>query len=190
MRQLKILTLITGLLVSSFGFGLEGGSVNKKREMTSVLVLWLDFHCPAAKELLARCVLARRAAPQAVTANTMHISVETWAGVVLVPSLDVDPNETINALKQRVATQRDITASQVRLFVGHGERELTDNTQTLEEAGVSDSATLVLVIKVYERMQREAMAQLYAMSRKERIRNFDGQIYVLEYLSPFQFYIL
>ena len=84
--------------------------------------------------------------------NKINTSVE-WnhSGKILIKSLDLNHNETIASVKEKVATRIGITARQVRLFVGHDGPELIhkDDTKTLKEASISDRAPLVFVPNLY-----------------------------------------
>jgi hypothetical protein len=102
---------------------------------------------PQAKRALAACffhlLLDPRAAPHE-DGDAAHLTIQVEAvgsGTVILPALQVTWDTTVAALKARIQGCR----GGIRLFAGHGGKELADDLQSLRAAGVAHGATLVLM---------------------------------------------
>jgi hypothetical protein len=180
MKQFKIFMIMVAVLFSNFLFAADGGgggskeeaaaavgqSDQDKRNMKLILAKWFKYYCPRVNGLLAECLLgAPRRVHQAAAqnANQIRVSVENvGSGVVIIPALQVDPNHTVASLREDILSRS--TSLGIRLFLGHGGKELSDNNVTLRDAGVKDGNTIVVVQttpEFYLAQQRVVMAKLY-----------------------------
>ena len=194
MKQLKLLFLITTLIFSSLLFAADGGGGGgskeegaagaapaaegpstqdqDKRNMLRVLSRWLNVFAPDAKKLLAASVLGEQPeAPQAAeeNANQVRVSVENvGSGIIIIRALEINPDDTVGSLRETILSRSSSSQSllEIKLFLGHGGAELSDNNVTLRDAGVKDGSTIVVVqitLELYLARQKEAMRALYQL---------------------------
>jgi hypothetical protein len=140
----------------------------------------MDFFAPLAKRALGSCLLQLLPAVDPCTAtqtgnNNISIAKKQWtisveaagSGLVLVPALQVDQwqyTTTVGDLKALVEQRCGVPAGSIRLFLGHGGKELGVDLQRVRAAGVADGATLVLA-QISPDFAREALLRLYEATR-------------------------
>jgi len=114
------------------------------RVVSKAMQLW----APQAKRALAACFfhlpVDPRPAPHEDGDAAAHLTIQVEAvgsGIVILPALQVTWDTTVAALKARIQGCR----GGIRLFAGHGGKELADDLQSVRVAGVAHGATLVLV---------------------------------------------
>ncbi len=183
MKRFKLLFLTTTLIFSSLLFAADGGGgggggskaegplTQNKENMLRVLSRWLNGYAPHAKKLLAASVLGEQPeAPQAAAenANQVTVSVENvGSGIIIIPALEINPDDTVGSLREAIVSRSTSLGSLgIRLFLGHGGAELSDNNVTLRDAGVKDGSTIVVVhitLELYLAQQRIVMAKLYQL---------------------------
>ena len=104
----------------------------------------MQFWAPQAKRALAACFFhLPRSAPHD-DGDAAHLTIQVEAvgsGIVILPALQVTWDTTVAALKARIQGCR----GGIRLFAGHGGKELADDLQSVRAAGVAHGATLVLM---------------------------------------------
>ncbi len=113
----------------------------------------MDFWAPKAKRALATCLLDAPSDSIAGIKNAvpsgalLTVSVEAVAsGTVILPALSVDRETTVGRLKRLLKDVAKTPSSlALRLFVGHGGMELSDDARCVCEYDVPDGATLVQV---------------------------------------------
>ena len=187
MKTAKILFLLVGLSISSMGFGVEGEEAGdkqvNKQAIRKIIESWhrypIHYYSPLTLKKLEKFFglkslgsADKNIGRQAAQANKISTTLE-WAGSgkIITRNLIVDPNGTVAGLKKEVATLRGVTAGEVRLFLEHGGKELTN--KTLGQAGIESGSTIVFLPKLYKEVQKEVMKKLYALSQKPKVRDFD-----------------
>jgi hypothetical protein len=183
MKQFKIFMIMVAVLFSNFLFAADGGggggggskeegaaavgqSDQDKRNMKLIMAKRFKYYCPWVNGLLAECLLgAPRRVHQAAAqnANQVRVSVEAvGSGVIIIPALKVNSDDTVGSLREAILSRG--TSLGIRLFLGHGGEELSDNNVTLRDASVKDGSTIVvaqITPELYLAQQRLVMAKLY-----------------------------
>jgi hypothetical protein len=139
------------------------GEAATRGALTHFIACRMDFWAPRAKMALTACLLLgpqQEQHPNAVPADVaaaqlLCVSVEAaGSGVVVVPELRVHRDATVAELKEMLfkrgggggGDDGDVpTTTTVRLFLGHGGAELSDDQQSLRAYAVPEGATLVQV---------------------------------------------
>jgi hypothetical protein len=82
--------------------------------------------------------------------DAAHLTIKVEAvgsGKVILPALQVNWDTTVAALKARIQGRRvPVSLGGIRLFAGHGGKELADDLQSVRAAGVARGATLALMV--------------------------------------------
>ena len=104
--------------------------------------------------------------PRSHKTDKITVSVENvGSGVVIIPALEINPDDKVGSLRREAILSRS-TSLGIRLFLGHGGKELSDNNVTLRDASVKDGSTIVVVhitLELYLARQKEAMRALYQL---------------------------
>ncbi len=133
--------------------------------MLRVVVKAMQFWAPQAKRALGECFVHLPVNPphDDPDATQLTISVEAvGSGTVLVPALKVSWDTTVGRLKAFIqAACAPVSQGDIRLFVGHGGEELTNDLQSVRTAAVPCSATLVLMVV----SQEETLLCLFESTR-------------------------
>ena len=151
------------------------GYANQAKEKNERLMLRVIArrlgYAPLAKRLLAACLLGPRQEVQQRddAAGEITVSVEAvGSGIIIIRALQVDPDDTVGSLRKAILSRSSSSQSllEIKLFLGHGGAELSDNNVTLRDAGVLDRSTIVVVhitLELYLAQQRIVMAKLYQL---------------------------
>lgn len=110
----------------------------------------MQFFVPAAKRALAACLYQCGHHAVAPKERKWTISVEAvGSGAVLASALQVDPDDTVGALRAQISGLRNV--ADVRLFVGHGGAELPLHGERLRvrDSLLSDGATVVVAVEFF-----------------------------------------
>eukprot|EP00750_Incisomonas_marina_P006125 INCI14333.1.p1 GENE.INCI14333.1~~INCI14333.1.p1 ORF type:complete len:311 (-),score=36.51 INCI14333.1:383-1315(-) len=124
-------------------------------QLVRVIAKWLgQVHCPSASHSLSRsvgCVVdLPDAAPGGNELSGWTVDVETLSGVQLGTFKGLDPSNTVHELQVRIAERlghEKFPVHQQYLFLTGSASELSANA-TLQQCGVVDGATLVLVLRL------------------------------------------
>jgi hypothetical protein len=107
----------------------------------------MQLWAPQAKRALAACFFHLPVDPRPAPhedGDAAHLTIQVEAvgsGTVILPALQVSWDTTVAALKARIQG----CPGGIRLFAGHGGKELADDLQSVRAAGVAHGATLVLM---------------------------------------------
>jgi hypothetical protein len=138
-----------------------------------VIARRMDLWGPHAKRALVACLLVvpstqntpphmpRQLLPVAPHPTTTVPVEAMGSGVVIVPALEFGRDTTVGDVKELLRERA--AAAGVRLFAGHGGRELCDDLQSMR-AAVSDGATLVQLVED----DRRVLAQLLGTTGANR----------------------
>ena len=74
----------------------------------------------------------------------MHVFIKSLTGRTI--TIEVDPNDTIEALKSKIDDKLNIPVDNQRLI--YGTLQLEDNRKTIEDYGIERDATIHLVVRV------------------------------------------
>jgi hypothetical protein len=132
----------------------------------------MQFWAPKATWALAACFfcppLDSRPAPHKDAAH-LSITVEAFgSGSVILPALQVKRETTIAGLKARIIGCQVLGG--IRIFAGHGGKELADDLQSVRAAGVEDGATLVIVSV----SDQDILSRLFEATRGDQWRRQKG----------------
>ena len=135
----------------------------------------MQFWAPQAKWALAACLFRPPVDPRpAPHEDAAHLTVKVEAvgsGFVILPTLQVNRDTTVAALKARVQESRvPVSLGAIRLFAGQGGKELANDLQSVRAAGVADGATLVLVSV----SDQDTLSRLFVATRGGQWRRRKG----------------
>ncbi len=138
------------------------------RVVSKALQVW----APQAKRALAACFFHLPVDPRPAPhedGDAAHLTIQVEAvgsGIVVLPALQVHWDTTVAALKARIQGCR----GGIRLFAGHGGKELADDLQSVRAAGVAHGATLVLMSV----SDQETLSRLFEATRGGQWRRRNG----------------
>eukprot|EP00750_Incisomonas_marina_P003412 INCI13106.1.p1 GENE.INCI13106.1~~INCI13106.1.p1 ORF type:complete len:540 (+),score=80.32 INCI13106.1:207-1826(+) len=127
----------------------------ERRRVCRVVSLWLDRHCPAAKQLLARCLISTHRGNSEqlllVDAN-IHVSISVRGSGAPVCEAEIERTKSLAELKRRIVKARNESGEKkihigcIELYMEQpqsgGYQLLSDSSLSLEAYGISDGTTL------------------------------------------------
>jgi len=127
--------------------------------------------------LLSECVADTQADASAAAAPELYVAIEAFgSGVLLHAGLAVPPATTVGDLRQLVLTHAQLPPATrtVRLFVGHGGAELTNDAMSVAKSAMCDldaDNTLVVFPKMCKSCPRQLQLRFIRESFTVHLRD-------------------